>query len=110
MTVDTAKTPADQQRGLSGRGSLLPDHGMLFVFERESTWGFWMKDMKFSLDIIWFNSNRQAVFFEQSLQPCSPQSCPAYTPTSNAMYVLEVNTGFVQSHDISLGDTFNFVG
>ena len=110
MTVDTAKTPADQQRGLSGRDSLLPNHGMLFVFERESTWGFWMKDMKFSLDIIWFNSNRQAVFIEQSLQPCSPQSCPIYIPTINAMYVLEVNAGFVQSHQISLGDTFNFLG
>lgn len=69
-----------------------------------------MKDMRFSLDIIWFNSNRHVVFIEQSLQPCSPQSCPVHTPTTNAMYVLEVNAGFVQAHDISLGDTFNFVG
>ena len=110
LTVETAKMPADPQRGLSGRDSLFPNHGMLFVFERESTWSFWMKDMRFSLDIIWFNSNRQAVFIEQSLQPCSPQSCPVYTPTINAMYVLEVNAEFAQSHDISLGDTFNFVG
>jgi uncharacterized membrane protein (UPF0127 family) len=109
LNVELAKTSEDQQRGLGYRDSMAPDHGMLFVFNSEDTWGFWMSGMRFPLDIIWFDSQRHAVYIEQGLVPCTPQSCPIYTPTVKAMYVLEVNAGFVQAHDVSLGDTFNFV-
>ncbi len=109
LTVEIANTPAAQQEGLSGRTSLAQDHGMLFVFDHEDYWGFWMIDMKFPLDIIWFNSSRQAVFIEQNLQPCTPQNCPVFTPDTKAMYVLEVNAGFVMAHQIGLGTTFTFL-
>jgi len=108
LVVEIAKTPADQQKGLSERASLANDHGMLFVFDHEDYWGFWMIDMKFPLDIIWFNSNRQVVFIKQNLPPCTPQSCPVFTPNVKAMYVLEVNAGFVSAHQIALGTTFSF--
>jgi hypothetical protein len=109
LIVEIAKTPAEQQKGLSGRTSLAPDHGMLFVFDHEDYWGFWMVDMNFPLDIIWFNSNRQAVFIEQNLPPCTPQSCPVFIPNVKAMYVLELNGGFVMAHQITLGTTFTFL-
>jgi uncharacterized membrane protein (UPF0127 family) len=109
LNVDLATTQADQEKGLSGRASMPPDHGMLFIFQNEDYWSFWMYEMKFPLDMIWFNSSRQAVFFEQSLPPCSPVVCPVFTPSSKAMYVLEVNAGFVAAHKVSLGDMFTFV-
>jgi uncharacterized membrane protein (UPF0127 family) len=109
LTVELATTPAEQSKGLSGRDSLPPDHGMLFVFASEGMWGFWMKDMKFSLDIIWFNSSREMVYAEQGLQPCSPDICPIYTPPVEATYVLEVNAGFVSAHNIALGDMFSYL-
>jgi uncharacterized membrane protein (UPF0127 family) len=110
LNVEIAKTPSDQEKGLSDRDSIAPDHGMLFVFDSEGSWGFWMKGMRFSLDIIWFDSQRHAVYIEQALLPCTPQNCPVYVPPVKATYVLEVNAGFVRAHNISLGDTFNFVG
>jgi uncharacterized membrane protein (UPF0127 family) len=109
MYVEIASTSAQQQAGLSNRDSMSPDHGMLFVFDSQGEWGFWMKDMRFSLDIIWFDSQRNVVFMEQKLLPCTPQDCPIYTPQTKAMYVLEVNAGFVQAHGITLGDVFSFV-
>jgi uncharacterized membrane protein (UPF0127 family) len=109
LTVELAESPEDQQRGLSGRASLPSDHGMLFVFGSEAQWGFWMNGMSFPLDIIWFNSSREAVFIEQSLQPCGSSQCPTYTPLVAALYVLEVNANFVQSHNISLGMVFTFI-
>jgi uncharacterized membrane protein (UPF0127 family) len=108
LTVDLAKTPSEWEQGLSGRASMPEDRGMLFVFDRESPWGFWMKDMRFPLDIIWFDSSRRVVHIEQDLPPCSPQGCPVYVPLANALYVLEVNAGFVEAHGINLGDTFQF--
>jgi hypothetical protein len=109
LTVEVAKSTADQEKGLSDRDSMANDHGMLFVFDSEANWGFWMKGMRFSLDIIWFDSQRHVVYMEQGLAPCTPQACPIYTPSVKAMYVLEVNAGFVQNHSIVLGDTFQFV-
>jgi uncharacterized protein len=109
LSVEVAKSAADQQKGLSDRDAMANDHGMLFVFDSEATWGFWMKDMRFSLDIIWFDSQRHVVYVEKSLTPCTPQDCPIYTPPTKAMYVLEVNAGFIQNHKIALGDTFQFL-
>ncbi len=109
LNVELAKTQAEQAKGLSGRDSLPADHGMLFVFDNEDYWAFWMNGMRFPLDIIWFNAGRQTVFIEQSLQPCPPDACPSFAPSAKAMYVLEVNAGFVVNHNVSLGDTFTFV-
>jgi uncharacterized membrane protein (UPF0127 family) len=109
LGVELAETSADQQRGLSGRDSMATNHGMLFIFDHESYWSFWMNDMRFPLDIIWFDSNKRAVFIEDDLQACSSDQCPIFTPPVEAMYVLEVNAGFVSAHHISLGDTFSFV-
>ena len=109
LSVEVAGNATTQERGLSGRPSLPSDRGMLFVFNHEDYWSFWMVDMKFPLDIIWFNSNRQVVWIEPNLSPCIPMNCPVVTPEAKAMYVLEVNSGFVVAHHIKLGTTFVFL-
>jgi len=109
LTVELAKTATEQERGLSYRDSMPLDHGMLFVFDNEATVGFWMHEMRFPLDIIWFNSQRQVVYIQQNLEPCTPQNCPVFNPSIGAMYVLEVNAGFVKSHNVTLGQTFTFL-
>ena len=109
LTVELATTPAEQQQGLSGRDSMSADHGMLFVFQQPGQWGFWMIEMKFPLDIIWFDANQHTIFIEQNLPPCTPTNCPVFTPPSNALYVLEVNAGFVRAHGVVLGDVFTYV-
>jgi uncharacterized membrane protein (UPF0127 family) len=109
LTVEIASTPTDQQKGLSDRDSMAPDHGMLFVFGSEGMWGFWMKGMRFSLDIVWFDSQKRSVFMEQGLPPCTPQNCPIYAPPVDAMFVLEVNAGFVGAHNVAIGDSFSYL-
>jgi len=66
--------------------------------------------MKFPLDIIWFNSDRQVVWIEPNIQPCNSMDCTELTPEAPAMYVLEVNAGFAAAHEIKLGTTFAFDG
>jgi uncharacterized membrane protein (UPF0127 family) len=54
---------------------------MLFVFEDSAKYSFWMKDMKFLIDIIWLDNDGKVVHIEQNLQPCvSVFICPTYTP------------------------------
>jgi M6 family metalloprotease-like protein len=108
LTVVLATTLPEQERGLSGLPVLPSNQGMLFVFDHEDYWSFWMVNMSFPLDIIWFNSARQAVWTESDLKPCSTSSCPVITPPAPSMYVLEVNAGFIAANHIKLGTTFSF--
>jgi hypothetical protein len=110
LTVEMAVTPSQWSRGLSGRSSLEMDHGMLFVFDHQNRWAFWMKGMQFPLDVIWFDSNRSIIQYVESLQPCYLDDCPTFSPQTDALYALEVNAGFVAAHNLTVGDRFNFVG
>ncbi|NIP97438.1 MAG: DUF192 domain-containing protein, partial [Akkermansiaceae bacterium] len=42
--VDLALTWADQARGYMGRREILPEEGMLFVYDRPGVRKFWMKN------------------------------------------------------------------
>ena len=108
LTVELATTLPAQEKGLSGLPSLPSNEGMLFVFDHEDYWAFWMINMKFPLDIIWFNSAREVVWTEPDLQPCRQYDCPVIMPDVESMYVLEVNAGFIAAHHIMLGATFSF--
>lgn len=109
LTVELADTPQKHEKGLMFRERLADDRGMLFVFELEGPYSFWMKNVRFPLDIIWFDENRKAVFIARNLQPCETSIWPSYTPDRNAKYVLEVNGGLVDRYRISLNSTLVFV-
>lgn len=108
LTVILVTTLPAQERGLSGLPSLPHDEGMLFVLDHEDYWAFWMFNMSFRLDIIWFNTARQVVWTEPNLKPCPPSNCPVIMPPVKSMYVLEVNAGFIAANHITLGTTFSF--
>lgn len=104
--VEVADTALSQSRGLSGKEGLGDSQGMLFIFDRPSNYGFWMKDMKFPIDIIWINRSRIAGFSE-NLQPepkKSVFSLPIYYPPESIDKVLEVNAGAVKRYNFSEGD------
>jgi uncharacterized membrane protein (UPF0127 family) len=105
VVVDVVDTPEERERGLSGRIELLENEGMLFIFEKLDLHGFWMKDMNFSIDIIWFNEYAEAVHV---LENISPNTYPTvFSPPVQAKYVLEVPAGFIKTHGIKLGDTID---
>lgn len=56
ISVEIADTENARSLGLSGRKSLGSDQGMLFIWDKEVYPIFWMKDMNFSLDLIWINA------------------------------------------------------
>ena len=109
IIADLALTPDQQTRGLSGREPLGQNQGMLFVFKTPGNYGFWMKEMKFPLDIFWIDANHSAVYIKENLPPCpSIENCPTYFPDVDAPYVLEMVAGFAQRHGITNGTHFDF--
>ncbi|HKR72629.1 MAG TPA: DUF192 domain-containing protein [Candidatus Nitrosocosmicus sp.] len=107
MSIDVilASTPSDQSKGLAIRDSLNENEGMLFVFKNPQKHSFWMKDMKFPIDIIWADSVGKIVHIEKNLQPCIfLLPCTSYSPTSDSLYVLEVVSNFTNKYNVNIGD------
>jgi len=102
IKVEVARTTTERAKGLSSRNSLVPDTGMLFVFDKADLHSFWMKDMLFPLDIIYINNGKVAE--TTTLQPPSDNNIPKYTPQNKAQYVLElnVNSGFKVGDEVKI--------
>lgn len=108
--VELAKTPEEQARGLSNRDILADNSGMLFIFPNYQTRFFWMKDMRFSLDIIWIKDNQvvgceKEVAVFQNVGYVSQVSSPELVN-----YVLEVNSGICKKYEIKAGDKVEVKG
>lgn len=100
LIMDTAKT---RENGLSNRSPLTSDEGMLFVFEKEDFHGFWMKDMLFSIDMIWIDANLRVVHIEKQV---SPETYPkVFRPQAKSLYVLEILAGQSDANNIKIGDS-----
>lgn len=102
--VELAKTQAQREAGLMYREELDKDKGMLFIFDKEDIYPFWMKNTLIPLDMIWINSNYKVVFISQNVQPCQNFDCPSVVPLIKAKYVLELNAGLCQEIGLKVGD------
>jgi len=92
------------EKGLMFREMLPENRGMLFIFEEERKYQFWMMNMKFNIDMIWLDANGKVVHIVEDAEPCidaAHTSLCTFTPDEPAKYVLEVNSGFVQKHKIN---------
>lgn len=100
-------TPALRTQGLSGRKTLATSTGMFFVFDKADAYGFWMKDMKFPIDIIWLDEKGTIVHIEEKI---SPDTYPKiFIPPQKSLYVLEVNQGFASQNGLKVGNILNLI-
>lgn len=66
----------------------------------------WMKDMNFSLDMIWLNEAKEIVDIKEDIKP---ETYPnAFCGPGTARYVVEVNTGVVRAGDLRIGQQLRF--
>ena len=106
-TVQLADTPEKRAQGLSGIDKITDTEGMLFLFGEQGQPAFWMKDMKFPIDILWISGDK-IIEISDNIQPepgKSDTELQTYMPFQNVDKVLEVNAGWASRHDINTGDT-----
>ena len=99
--VEVVSTREKMSLGLGGRETLEEDAGMLFVFSEPDFYGIWMKDMLFSIDIIWLDENFKVVHIEENVPPDSYPE--VFSPNEKAKYVFEVVAGTVENSGIFVG-------
>ncbi len=112
LQVELASTPAQTERGMMRRTSLDEDKGMLFDMGSTATQSFWMYNTLIPLDAIFFDEQMRVVDI-QTMEPCGqtdPARCPLYVSRAPARYVLEVNAGFSERHDVREGDRMRLGG
>ncbi len=101
--LEIADQPLKQIEGLSNRKTLAANSGMLFVYPDKNFRSFWMKDMNFSLDIIWINDDK-IVGINKNLAPEGNQPTRSYKSPVPVNYVIEVNSGFTDKYNIKIDD------
>jgi len=106
--VELAQNSTEKTKGLMFRKSLGQNKGMLFLFDKEARYSFWMQNTFIPLDIVWLNKDKKVVFISENNQPCKWYGCPSINPTADASYVLEVNGGIIKEIGLKVGDELNF--
>jgi len=101
FTVEIANTPEQRNRGLMYRDSMPARHGMIFLFERSAAVGFWMKNTRIPLDIIYMSQQGAitGIFTLQPYDETGVQNPP------EARIVLELNAGQARELNLKTGDT-----
>ena len=103
IKAEIAASEENKKRGLSGRESLVETAGMLFVFDKSGFYPFWMKEMNFSIDIVWIGDNWEIIGVAENLNPDSyPQT---FYPPKPARLALEVNAGWAKKNNVKIGMT-----
>jgi uncharacterized membrane protein (UPF0127 family) len=79
---------------------------MLFIFDKPATYPFWMKDMKFPIDVVWLNSDHNVVTVKSNVSPASyPETFQNSAP---AQYVLELKAGQAKALEINNKTNLSF--
>ena len=103
IRIARADTPEKRARGLGGRSGLAPDEGMLFIYSNDGYYAFWMKDMRFAIDILWLSKDGAINYIQESVAASTYPT--SFSPPFPARFVLELPAGYVSEFDVKIGDS-----
>jgi uncharacterized membrane protein (UPF0127 family) len=109
VELELAITPEIQTRGLGYRDSLAWHHGMLFIYPRPAFHRFWMRGMRFDIDIVWIRGDR-IVDISHGVRHVRGENGPTIQPRELADRVLEVPAGYASAHAWRAGDRVVYAG
>ncbi len=107
VAVEIADSRAEQEKGLGERDSLAWGSGMYFSYSRPGFFGFWMKGMRFPIDIVFLRDGRIVDLYSQVPFEKGGNG-PTIRPRSLVDAVLEVPAGFAAASGWQVGDRVSF--
>jgi uncharacterized membrane protein (UPF0127 family) len=102
VRLEVAADPPSRTKGLSGRRSVPPGTGMVFLYPVDTNGGFWMKDTLVPLSIAFVASNGQVVSTNEMV-PCQADPCPVYQPAKPYRYAVELPAGALAAARVGPG-------
>lgn len=103
LKIEIADTQTLRAKGLMHRIQLAENEGMLFVYPTQTLLGVWMKNTLLELDVFFITEDGKISSIIRNLKPCYQEPCPIYNSITPALYMLEVNAGFADRHQVAIG-------
>ena len=100
FNLEIADNITSRTKGLSGRDSLCPNCGMIFIYSKESIYPFWMKNTHFPLNIIWLDKNSKIIDIKQG----QPENLSILKNKTPAKYIIELPINGIL---LNIGDIIN---
>ena len=111
LVVDTMRQQIDLTRGLMFRDPLPADRGMLFFYPKQELHPHWMYQVRFPIDIVWMDRERQVVEMLANVPPCPSKAaheCPSFGGKVPSRFVLEAAAGFIAKNQLQTGEKLDF--
>lgn len=109
FNATVAASEKEREIGLSETKSLQPNQGMIFLFDRPDYYSFWMKNMKFPIDIIYINNDTIVTIISNAPFPKNnSESLTVYASISPANKVLEIQGGLSEKYKFKNGDKVTY--
>lgn len=109
FNVIVASSQQAREIGLSETKSLSQNQGMIFLFDKPDYYSFWMKNMKFPIDIIYINNDTIITIVNNATPPKDNKGNPIiYTPIAPADKVLEIQAGLSRKYNFKNGDKVTY--
>lgn len=105
-----ASTDASREKGLMD-SKITNATFVLFAFPTRGFHTFWMYHTNSSLDIVWIDGTEaggRVVYLVMDATSCYTDSCPRYTPDSEANFAIEGKAGFAETLGITNGTEVQF--
>lgn len=83
------------------REALAENSGMLFVFDQQAIYPFWMKNTKIPLSIAFIDKNFAIIDIQEMIPN---QEEVRYAPENSFLYALEMNQGWFFKSGVKIGD------
>jgi len=108
--VEVAEGFFHKMRGLMLRGSLPRNSCLLMIFEKPEKHGIWMPLMRFSIDIVFLDSQKRVVGLHERVKPVSfwKKTWRVYYPEKHAKYAIELPAGTIKRKGIAAGNLLQF--
>ena len=103
FVTEVADTPDKRELGLGERDGLDKRHAMYFPFPTSKRWIFWMKGMRFPIDVVWIKDG-EVVDVTKNVPVPKDGIIERFMPNVSANGVLEINAGEAAEINIKPGD------
>ncbi len=104
LEAEVADTPEKLLFGLAFRETMLPNRGLLSIFESTSQNHIWTKAYQFPVDLIWVDESHHIVGLKENVLPCQTDECPQHSSAPEVVrYAIQTEAGFIKRAAVTLG-------
>ncbi len=105
INVEIADSDDERQRWLMFRDeNLSPNSGLLLVYDRPDLYSMWLLNIRYPLDLLWFDQQGNLVYTVRDAQPCDNvldfTTC-TFKNTKPSKFVLAAHSGFIDQNGIT---------